>query len=178
MARDHGRKNHENKPSGPSKGAEKGVLALGDDSREPLYIRTVSRHGYRFAFDAVREEPEDAAPAPPAAPPPPPPDPAPADAFERALAVLLAPTAGDAAEEGETVREAAESLHVMGTAEALRRLGRRPGHEAARALLRDARWDVPGAGPGGFRRGVGGNRLARHRVAGRANVRAVFRSGL
>ncbi|PYQ17719.1 MAG: CadC family transcriptional regulator, partial [Acidobacteria bacterium] len=24
---------------------------LGDDSREPVYIRTVSRHGYRFAFD-------------------------------------------------------------------------------------------------------------------------------
>src|SRR5204862_183945 len=44
-------------------------------------------------------------------------------------------------------REAAEALHALGTAEALRRLGQRPGHEAARALLRDARWDVPGAGP-------------------------------
>ncbi|PYQ17718.1 MAG: hypothetical protein DMF81_27035, partial [Acidobacteria bacterium] len=47
----------------------------------------------------------------------------------------------------EVRREAAEALHVLGTAETLRRLDRRPGHEAARALLRDARWDVPGAGP-------------------------------
>jgi DNA-binding winged helix-turn-helix (wHTH) protein len=28
---------------------------LGDDSREPVYIRTVSRHGYRFAFERVVE---------------------------------------------------------------------------------------------------------------------------
>src|SRR2546428_13682885 len=40
---------------------------LGDDSRSPAYIRTVSRHGYRFAFDAVVEEPEDDAPLPAAA---------------------------------------------------------------------------------------------------------------
>ncbi|HET8648199.1 MAG TPA: hypothetical protein VFO85_22070, partial [Vicinamibacteria bacterium] len=39
-----------------------------------------------------------------------------------------------------------ETLHALGTAEALRRLDRRPGHERGRALLRDARWDVPGAG--------------------------------
>lgn len=36
--------------------------ALGDDSKEPRYIRTVSRHGYRFVFDGVVEE-RDAAPA-------------------------------------------------------------------------------------------------------------------
>jgi DNA-binding winged helix-turn-helix (wHTH) protein len=35
--------------------------ALGDDSREPLYIRTVSRHGYRFVFPEVIEEEDDAA---------------------------------------------------------------------------------------------------------------------
>ena len=29
---------------------------LGDDSREPRFIRTVSRHGYRFVFDGVVEE--------------------------------------------------------------------------------------------------------------------------
>jgi DNA-binding winged helix-turn-helix (wHTH) protein len=29
---------------------------LGDDSREPRFIRTVSRHGYRFVFDGVFEE--------------------------------------------------------------------------------------------------------------------------
>ena len=30
--------------------------ALGDDSREPRFIRTVSRHGYRFVLDVVEEE--------------------------------------------------------------------------------------------------------------------------
>ncbi|HEX6738419.1 MAG TPA: winged helix-turn-helix domain-containing protein, partial [Vicinamibacteria bacterium] len=30
--------------------------ALGDDSREPLFIRTVSRHGYRFTYPEVVEE--------------------------------------------------------------------------------------------------------------------------
>jgi len=116
---------------------------LGDDSREPVYIRTVSRHGYRFAFDAVVEEPEDDAPLPPAAVAisPVPLSPARGDPFEDALEKLLSE------QDREARREAAEALHALGTAEALRRLGRRPGHEAARALLRDARWDVPGAGP-------------------------------
>jgi len=116
---------------------------LGDDSREPVYIRTVSRHGYRFAFDAVVEEPEDDAPLPAAAVAisPVPLSPARGDSFEDALEKLLSE------QDREARREAAEALHALGTAEALRRLGRRPGHEAARALLRDARWDVPGAGP-------------------------------
>ena len=35
---------------------------LGDDSREPRYIRTISRHGYRFVFDGVVEEPDDEPP--------------------------------------------------------------------------------------------------------------------
>jgi DNA-binding winged helix-turn-helix (wHTH) protein len=30
--------------------------ALGDDPREPRYIRTVARHGYRFVFEGVVEE--------------------------------------------------------------------------------------------------------------------------
>jgi DNA-binding winged helix-turn-helix (wHTH) protein len=34
---------------------------LGDDSREPRFIRTVSRHGYRFVFPDVIEEEDDAA---------------------------------------------------------------------------------------------------------------------
>ena len=116
---------------------------LGDDSREPVYIRTVSRHGYRFAFDAVVEEPEDDAPLPAAAVAisPVPLSPARGGPFEDALEKLLSE------HDREARREAAEALHALGTAEALRRLGRRPGHEAARALLRDARWDVPGAGP-------------------------------
>jgi DNA-binding winged helix-turn-helix (wHTH) protein len=37
--------------------------ALGDDPREPRYIRTVSRHGYRFVFAGVAVEP-DAVPRP------------------------------------------------------------------------------------------------------------------
>src|SRR5512134_2286647 len=39
---------------------------LGDDSREPRFIRTVSRHGYRFVYDGVVEEGDDHA-TPPAA---------------------------------------------------------------------------------------------------------------
>ncbi|MBA3886264.1 MAG: transcriptional regulator [Acidobacteria bacterium] len=37
--------------------------ALGDDSREPRFIRTVSRHGYRFVLDVVEEEDDVAGPA-------------------------------------------------------------------------------------------------------------------
>ncbi len=133
--------------------------ALGDDSREPVYIRTVSRHGYRFAFDGVVEEPEDDAPlsTPPAvvAASPWPVSPVRGDPFEDALEKLLSEQDTDAR------REAAEALHALGTAEALRRLGRRPGHEAARALLRDARWDVPGAGPVPLVGQPGGLRAAR-----------------
>lgn len=43
---------------------------LGDDSREPRFIRTVSRHGYRFVFPDVIEE-DDAAAWPDAVPAPP-----------------------------------------------------------------------------------------------------------
>jgi DNA-binding winged helix-turn-helix (wHTH) protein len=118
--------------------------ALGDDSREPVFIRTVSRHGYRFVFDGVVEEADEdrgALLTPPAPAAPPAPRPASGDPFEDALEKLLRH------EDADDSREAAEALHALGTAEALRRLDRRPGHEAARALLRDARWDVPGAGP-------------------------------
>ena len=132
---------------------------LGDDSREPVYIRTVSRHGYRFTFAGVVEEPEDDALAvAPVVPASAPATPTAGDLFERALEKLLG--AGDRSaghsrgasfppldDDVDARREAAEALHALGTAEALRRLGQRPGHEAARALLRDARWDVPGAGP-------------------------------
>ena len=126
---------------------------LGDDSREPRFIRTVSRHGYRFVFpDVVEEADEDpkpiAATLPPAAAPPP------EVAFEQLLdRITRVPTGQrDDSARSETVdtedkREAAEMLHALGTAEALRRLGTRPGHAAARALLREARWDSPDAGP-------------------------------
>jgi DNA-binding winged helix-turn-helix (wHTH) protein len=38
--------------------------ALGDDSREPRFIRTVSRHGYRFVVEVIEEEEDIAPPVP------------------------------------------------------------------------------------------------------------------
>ena len=38
---------------------------LGDDPREPRFIRTVSRHGYQFTCPDVVEEPEESVPEPP-----------------------------------------------------------------------------------------------------------------
>ena len=123
---------------------------LGDDSRNPVFIRTISRHGYRFVWPEVVEEPDDVPlPAPSAtaadvlnrtA------DDGPDDDFESLLGELIhEATEGD--ETDDRSREAAERLHLLGTIEALRRLDRRPGHPRARALLRDSRWDVPGAAP-------------------------------
>jgi hypothetical protein len=61
------------------------------------------------------------------------------DSFEPLLETLTR-AAHDAAEQ-EAQREAAELLHARGTTEALRRLGVRPRHAFARALLRDTRWE-------------------------------------
>jgi DNA-binding winged helix-turn-helix (wHTH) protein len=124
--------------------------ALGDRSREPAFVRTVSRHGYQFVYAEVSEEPDEGALDAPA-PPPPPPEPAVSssvpDPFEEALSRLLVTEPVAAGEEGEEERrEAAEALHSLGTEEALRRLDQRPGHASARALLRDTRWEVAGAG--------------------------------
>ena len=120
---------------------------LADDSREPRFIRTVSRHGYRFVFPDVVEEADDDAWPPPA------PVPSAVDAvsevaidpFEPLLQRVTADTstAGDEEEQ----REAAELLHALGTSEALLRLGTRPRHAIARALLRDTRWETAEAGP-------------------------------
>ncbi len=111
---------------------------LGDDSREPRFIRTVARHGYRFVFADVIEEQDDGVW----------PEPVPvaqsvlsSDAYEPLLDRL---TRAGTTEDDR--REAAELLHALGTSDALSRLGTRPGHAGARALLRDARWDAPGAG--------------------------------
>jgi len=124
--------------------------ALGDDPREPLFIKTVSRHGYRFVYAAVAEEADGR----------------PAVSLPPSVVVLSEPAAADAMDlnldrliargplDDEERREAAEALHVLGTAEAMRRLSDRPGRAQAMALLRDARWDVPGAAPvplGGLR---------------------------
>jgi len=118
--------------------------ALGDQSREPAFVRTVSRHGYQFVFPDVVEEPEGPALAASPVAPSLASDP---DRWESALGRLLVSGPVAAGEEGEAERrEAAEALHALGTAEALRRLDARPGHETARAVLRDTRWEVPGAG--------------------------------
>ena len=146
--------------------------ALGDDSREPLFIRTVSRHGYRFVAD-VAEEP-DTVPAPVAASRDGPTgvsakEPA-TDAAVDAMGPLVEVLLASARAEGslEDGRDAAERLHGIDTAEALRRLEGQPGEARARALLRDARWDVPGAGAVplmGIRGGLGiGVHLVRLRL--------------
>ena len=126
--------------------------ALGDDPRAPHFIRTVSRHGYQFVHPQVVEEDDEAPPLPAGKVERALPDPRPATAalleeeWERLLQQLVAPPISPNGFEGDPRREAAEALHAMGTTEALSRLGRRPGWERAQALLRDARWDVAGAG--------------------------------
>src|SRR5262245_38332935 len=131
---------------------------LEDDSREPRFIRTVSRHGYRFVFDGVIEDDDNGA-WPSMAPQSERPTSLEAnvaarmgtasnndnDPFEPLLQRLTRAPATVADEEEQ--REAAELLHGLGTAEALDRLGTRPGHALARALLRDTRWESPAAGP-------------------------------
>ena len=127
---------------------------LGDDSREPRFIRTVSRHGYRFVFDEIIEEPdEDGWPAA-GGPPSPEPESTVEEPFEPLLERLTRTPDGAAGEEDQ--REAAELLHALGTAEALARLGTRSGHTLARAILRDTRWEVPTAGPVPLRGAPGG----------------------
>ena len=128
---------------------------LDDDPREPRFVRTVSRHGYQFVcLDVVEEDDagEQAAPtisaiagdlsadvAPEVRAS------APVDAMAPLLERVLS-TATSSADD-EDLRDAAERLHALGTAEALRRLDGHPGSARARALLRDTRWDTPLAGP-------------------------------
>ncbi|MEO5742875.1 MAG: transcriptional regulator [Vicinamibacterales bacterium] len=120
---------------------------LGDDSRESRFVRTVSRHGYRFVFADVVEEDDDGEWESAQAPLPDREQPAEAhiDPYEPLLQ-RLSRIAASATEE-EDQREAAELLHALGTSDALRSLGTRPGHAFARALLRDTRWDAAEAGP-------------------------------
>jgi DNA-binding winged helix-turn-helix (wHTH) protein len=114
---------------------------LGEDGGAGTFIRTVSRHGYQFVH-AVEEDAEPAETIPETDAQAAASETAePGDAFEARLRRLCDETASDGA-----CRETAEELHALGTAEALRRLDRRPGHARAWAYLRDSRWDVAGAG--------------------------------
>ena len=120
---------------------------LGDDSREPVFIRTVSRHGYSFVCADVVEE-SDTAPLDSVVPAPivSSPTAAPAadgEEFDPLIERLLSPP-GTATDEDR--RDAAERLHLLGTARALERLITRPRHAQGLALLRDARWGIEGAG--------------------------------
>ena len=117
--------------------------ALGDDSREPRFIRTVSRHGYSFVFTDVVEESEPAVaqPAARAAMAPSPEAAAQPDQIDALIDRLLNTAASE-----EEQRDAAEQLHTLGTSTALARLKARTRHARALALLRDTRWDVAGAG--------------------------------
>ena len=127
--------------------------ALGDTAREPRFIRTVARHGYRFVHGDVIEETDGggdaraaAAAEPIAMDPLHPTPPAESDPFEAHLRRLLEGAPGESADAADEARlEAAEALHLLGTDEALRRLDRRPGHERGLAWMREARWDLPGA---------------------------------
>jgi DNA-binding winged helix-turn-helix (wHTH) protein len=116
------------------------------------FIRTVSRHGYQFVCPVSEgDDADESASAPTATTrgaPGSAPDSAadlegpPGDPFDPPLDRLLDPGSPE-----EVRREAAEDLHRLGTAEALRRIDRRHGHARAWAHLRDSRWEVPGAGP-------------------------------
>jgi DNA-binding winged helix-turn-helix (wHTH) protein len=116
---------------------------LGEDPREARFIRTVSRHGYRFTFPDVIEEEDDETWPRGASDVPAEGGHAAGDPFEPLINRVTRVPSNESEEEDR--REAAELLHTLGTAEALRRLGDRPGHAAARALLRDTRWDSPQA---------------------------------
>ena len=119
--------------------------ALGDDSREPRFIRTVARHGYQFVWAEVAEEPDDGSVRQPveassnAQPPP-------AEAPETVESLAERFVAVAAAGGEDEARDLAERLHLIGTAEAIARIASKPGHASAVALMRDARWNVPGAG--------------------------------
>ena len=120
---------------------------LGDDSREPVFIRTVSRHGYSFVFADVIEEsdttPLDSAVATSIVSSPTTAPAADGDELDALIERLLDP-AGTVTDEDR--RDAAERLHLLGTARAMERLLAKPGHAKGLALLRDARWSIEEAG--------------------------------
>jgi DNA-binding winged helix-turn-helix (wHTH) protein len=126
--------------------------ALADDPREPRFIRTVSRHGYQFVHVEVVVETETPSAVAPAAEVVPAEEAAgertlrDADAVRGALVDRLLARPSGRPFTDEERRDAAEQLHALGTARAVQDIAGQPGEAEARAILRDARWDVPGAG--------------------------------
>jgi DNA-binding winged helix-turn-helix (wHTH) protein len=117
---------------------------LGDDARSARFIRTASRHGYQFVHPEVCEVEESAVSAPnPTTPSADTPEATSARAFDEALAELLAVGAGAASDAQR--RDAARTLLSLDAPRALREVEAR-GDAKLRAVLRDARWDVPDAG--------------------------------
>jgi DNA-binding winged helix-turn-helix (wHTH) protein len=122
---------------------------LGDDSREPRFIRTVSRHGYQFVWAEVVEEADDGrietGPGEPHDSARIVRSPGIPESVEPLVEQLI--VAAHAGRDTEAdARELAERLHALGTADAVARLAQRPDHAVAVAVMRDARWAVPGAG--------------------------------
>jgi len=134
---------------------------LGDDSREPVYIRTASRHGYSFVFPDVVEADEGEGTGSTASgnshqlhagvggDNPGTPGPAGRDRPMPDVAELANQLVGRGPERLplDDRRDLAQQLHAMGTDRAMALITAIPGHAEALALMRDARWDVPGAGP-------------------------------
>jgi DNA-binding winged helix-turn-helix (wHTH) protein len=120
--------------------------ALHDDPRRPVFIRTVSRHGYQFVCADVREAAGDEVAASATEPRERVAESTDRDAIDVAVARLLEACSRAGGCDEDACRDAAESLHRLGTARALECLDARAGHAAARAWLRETRWDVPGSG--------------------------------
>ena len=143
---------------------------LGDDPREPRFVRTVSRHGYQFVHARVIEEEDQADILAETSPSGSATDPESVDPYPQLLERIAHTPATPLDEEDQ--RDAAERLHALGTAEALKRLGSGGDHAFARALLRETRWDTPEAGavpilgePGAVRVAWHLVRLRLHRAA-------------
>jgi len=126
---------------------------LGDNPREPRFIRTVSRHGYQFVYTGLIEEADLSAPPtretarPVELQEPLTPSPLTAPAAEIGKLVDRLMDRAAAHDGSEDARDAAERLHALDTAQAVALVKARPQHAQALAMLRDTRWDVAGAGP-------------------------------
>lgn len=97
--------------------------SLGDRAKDPRFIRTVSRHGYRFVYEELTQEACSGD----------------GETLATAFSILrdAAPPADE--EQESRLRDAAETVLRSGPEEDLSRLG-----SVARAMLREARWDLPG----------------------------------